>query len=414
MAGKDSTAVDDEPQRRESPVRHAHAVEANRHGRASTPGYLGLPLDDQAASEREALEAGASDESQRAEDADGPGRNQQSERESPKAQASSDSDGAQETERNPRTRAPRARPKTGGQAKAGQTKARTSKAKARPARQKAPAGSSGQKGQPRRKQASAKSANGSGTRATGQRGAKAQAKPKKSTRRGHGGRGAAARSSIISRAVSVADEIDDGLAKRATGTAVKMSGKVARRAALAGLRATARAARRGLQQVGAAGTDALIERTHRLPIQQSLDVAVPLEVAWEQWMEFAYFPDGVHRVADVERDGDSLSGHLDGVGQREWRAEILDERENESFAWRSREGTDNAGLVTFHPLSDRLTRIELNLDVQPTDLLDAAGLTLRIADRRVEAELRRFKARAELLSPDVYDELLDHSRNGGG
>jgi uncharacterized membrane protein len=93
---------------------------------------------------------------------------------------------------------------------------------------------------------------------------------------------------------------------------------------------------------------------------------------------------------------------------------VIDEREQESFAWRSTEGTDSAGLATFHPLSERLTRIELTLDVRPEDLGEAARLMLHIADRRVEEELRRFKADAELLNPDVYAELLgeDGATNG--
>jgi uncharacterized membrane protein len=118
-------------------------------------------------------------------------------------------------------------------------------------------------------------------------------------------------------------------------------------------------------------------------------------------------------VVDVEREGDRLVGHLDGATARDWEAEIIDERENESFAWRSCEGSDSAGLVTFHELSERLTRIELNLDVVPVDLLEAASLAVRLADHRVETELRRFKANVELLNPDVYEELLS-SQNGDG
>lgn len=71
------------------------------------------------------------------------------------------------------------------------------------------------------------------------------------------------------------------------------------------------------------------------------------------------------------------------------------------------EGADSAGLATFHPLGDRLTRIELTVDVQPEDLGELACLMLHIADRRVEEQLRRFKADAELLNPDIYEELLE-------
>src|SRR5437764_1350517 len=50
------SGIDDRPEERESPVRRAHAVAARRHGRASTPGYLGVPLDEVEPDERADLE----------------------------------------------------------------------------------------------------------------------------------------------------------------------------------------------------------------------------------------------------------------------------------------------------------------------------------------------------------------------
>jgi uncharacterized membrane protein len=142
----------------------------------------------------------------------------------------------------------------------------------------------------------------------------------------------------------------------------------------------------------------------RLPIQCSIDIAVPVRVAWEEWMRLSFLPEGVHRVEGIERDGDQLFGDTVGGHAKDWVAEILDERQEQSFAWQSTEGSDCAGLVTFHPLSQRLTRLELNLDVIPTSLAEAFALLTRTADRRAEADLRRFKARLELINPDLYEQ----------
>ncbi len=148
-------------------------------------------------------------------------------------------------------------------------------------------------------------------------------------------------------------------------------------------------------------------RARRLPIQRAVDAAVPLEVVWHEWMKFNYFPEGAHRVKDVQRDGDRLVGRVASPAADQWTAEIIDERVDESFAWHSIDGSNCAGLVTFHRLSDRLTRIELNLDVRPVGLAEALALALHLADRRAEADLRRFKAHVELLSPDTYQKILD-------
>jgi uncharacterized membrane protein len=198
------------------------------------------------------------------------------------------------------------------------------------------------------------------------------------------------------------------VAKAALKGSAGFAGDLLRRAG----RRAVQGASRTLQRATADGADELLGRVRRLPIQQSIDVAVPVAVAWEQWLEFEHFPDAIRTVSDVEREGDELTGCIEGLRSREWRAEVLDERECDSFAWRTTEGSDTAGLVTFHELSERLTRIELNLDAHPLDLTEAAGLALHVADRRVQAQLRRFKAQAELLSPDVYDELLADDGSG--
>jgi uncharacterized membrane protein len=140
-----------------------------------------------------------------------------------------------------------------------------------------------------------------------------------------------------------------------------------------------------------------------LPVQEAVDIAVPLGFAWQRWMELGFLPEGVDRVVDIARDGSQLEGRLDGESGSDWSAEILDERDRESFAWKSNEGSDCAGLVTFHSLSDRLTRLELTLDVVPRDAVDSAVLLTHLAHRRARRELRRFKAELELVSPDVYD-----------
>ena len=76
------------------------------------------------------------------------------------------------------------------------------------------------------------------------------------------------------------------------------------------------------------------------------------------------------------------------------------------------EGTDCAGLITFHRLSDRLTRIELDLDVVPTNPSQAVTMALHLAHRHAEADLRRFKAHVEFISPDAYEESSDGNANG--
>jgi uncharacterized membrane protein len=191
----------------------------------------------------------------------------------------------------------------------------------------------------------------------------------------------------------------------------KVAGKAAKAIARKSLHSAAAAMRLAADRTASAGKSAVeAGMSKRLPIQVSVDVAVPLNVAWEQWMDFGSVPEGVHRIEDVERDGDSLYGHVAGPRSSDWEAEIVDEREEQSFAWRSVEGTDTAGLVTFHRLSERLTRIELDLDVLPTNPAEALTIASHMAQRRAQADMRRFKAHVEFISPDVYES--ENGENG--
>jgi uncharacterized membrane protein len=199
----------------------------------------------------------------------------------------------------------------------------------------------------------------------------------------------------------------------ATSTVAKKAvGALARRALGSGAEILRGAADRAADRAAEAGRRA-IETTwnRRLPIQISIDVAVPVAFAWEEWLTFEWLCEGVDKVEEVERDGDVLYGHIGGARPRDWTADVLDERPCESFAWRSVEGSDCAGLVTFHELSERLTRIEIDLDVLPTGPGQALAFASHLAHHRAETELRRFKAHLEFINPDVY---ASANNNGDG
>jgi uncharacterized membrane protein len=190
--------------------------------------------------------------------------------------------------------------------------------------------------------------------------------------------------------------------KKLAGAAAKKALKLAARKAVKAGATTLRALSERGGELGRSAVEQSVN--NRLPVQVSVDVAAPLDFVWDEWMGGRLLPEGVHRVEELERDQNRLTGKIAGSrAGEEWKAEILDEREYESFAWRSVEGSDCAGLVTFHRLSDRLTRIELDLDVLPINPGQALSLSLHLAHRHAEADLRRFKARVEFISPDVYE-----------
>jgi uncharacterized membrane protein len=136
----------------------------------------------------------------------------------------------------------------------------------------------------------------------------------------------------------------------------------------------------------------------RMPIQQSVDVAVPISEAYKQWTSYEEWPKFMHRVDSVQQKDDStisFSTKVWGI-TKEFEAEIVDKKRDERIEWHTEQGLAHSGVVTFHKLAPRLTRIEVSMDVKPDSLLEKAGRGMRFTKRAVRGDLHRFKAFVEM------------------
>ena len=136
----------------------------------------------------------------------------------------------------------------------------------------------------------------------------------------------------------------------------------------------------------------------RMPIEQSVDIGAPRKETYNQWTQFEDWPDFMHRLENVEQADDttvSFQAKAWGITKR-FEAEIVEQRPDERIEWNVTEGFAHTGVVTFHELSDRLTRIELTMDVEPSNVVDKASRGMRFVKRAVRGDLHRFKAYMEL------------------
>lgn len=140
------------------------------------------------------------------------------------------------------------------------------------------------------------------------------------------------------------------------------------------------------------------KKTRRLPIQRWTDVAVPVETAYEAWTKFNEYPKFMHRVLNVrEKQGNKVSWQEKiWFSRREWEGEITDRRKNDRIAWKTRSGMSHRGVVTFHKLSDNLTRVMVDMEFEPTGVMEKMASGLRFVKRAVQADLARFKAYVEM------------------
>jgi uncharacterized membrane protein len=128
-------------------------------------------------------------------------------------------------------------------------------------------------------------------------------------------------------------------------------------------------------------------------IIESIEVDVPVRVAYDQWTQFESFPqfmDGIERVVQV--DDNTLEWTATIAGKtKSWRAEILEQQPDRIVSWRSTEGAQNDGAVTFEPLGPDRVRVTTQLDVEPEGLVEKAGDALGLVERRVKGDLERFR-----------------------
>lgn len=128
-------------------------------------------------------------------------------------------------------------------------------------------------------------------------------------------------------------------------------------------------------------------------IIETIDVDVPVRVAYDQWTQFEEFPlfmDAVEKVEQLDDTHVAWTAKINGI-EKKWTAEISEQTPDERVAWHAVEGAQNAGVVTFHRLSDDSTRVALQLDVEPEGPVESIGDALGMVARQAKGDLERFK-----------------------
>ncbi len=141
-----------------------------------------------------------------------------------------------------------------------------------------------------------------------------------------------------------------------------------------------------------------VGKGRRMPVQQAIDVAVPLETAYNQWTQFEDWPEFMHRVTRVTQEDDCTVSFATKIWgkTKEFQAKIETQRPDERIKWKVSQGITHSGVVTFHELAPSLTRIEVNVDIEPGSLIEKAARGMRHIKRAIRADLARFKAFVEM------------------
>jgi uncharacterized membrane protein len=131
-------------------------------------------------------------------------------------------------------------------------------------------------------------------------------------------------------------------------------------------------------------------------IEKSIEVGVPVPVAYGQWTQFEEFPRFMSGVREVRQIDDSHVHWVAEIGGevREWDAEIVEQQPDRVIAWRSTSGTPNAGRVWFEPI-DEGTRVTVEMEHRPEGMKERIGSFFGADEGQVEEDLERFRELVE-------------------
>ena len=130
-------------------------------------------------------------------------------------------------------------------------------------------------------------------------------------------------------------------------------------------------------------------------IQDSIEVQVPVQQAYNQWTHFEDFPKFMEGIQSVQQLDDT---HVHWVAEirgetREWTTEITEQRPDEKVAWKTIDGeVKNDGLVTFEQVGEGQTRVNVQMDVEGESAAEnVAGDLLGVVKKQLHGDLERFK-----------------------
>jgi len=146
-------------------------------------------------------------------------------------------------------------------------------------------------------------------------------------------------------------------------------------------------------------------------IVESIDVGVPIDLAYNQWTQYADFAGFMKKVENVDQnENEPEKSHWKAQvfwSHREWDADVIEQTPEERIIWKSKGQKGHVdGAVTFHKLGPSLTRILIVLEYHPQGMFERTGNLWRAQGRRARLELKHFQRHVmtnAILHPDEIE-----------
>lgn len=129
-------------------------------------------------------------------------------------------------------------------------------------------------------------------------------------------------------------------------------------------------------------------------IQQSIEISVPVHIAYNQLTQFEDYPRFMQDVETVQQLDDT---HLHWSAKMsyqplEWDSEIVEQIPDQRIAWRNSGGPMQAGKVELQSVGQDKARVTMTVECDPAQVpAERHGNPEQMVAQRLEDDLARFK-----------------------
>lgn len=148
--------------------------------------------------------------------------------------------------------------------------------------------------------------------------------------------------------------------------------------------------------------------SHSVNIIESVEVGVPVDVAYNQWTQFHEQSDYMRKVENVDTPEDTEVEYTAKIlwSTRTWTATVIEQIPDTHIVWRSEGEKGHVdGTVSFHELAPRLTKVIVVLEYYPKGFFEKTGNIWRAQGRRARSDLRHFARHVMTRSILEQDDL---------
>ncbi|MFA3878165.1 SRPBCC family protein [Streptomyces sp. MMCC 100] len=155
-----------------------------------------------------------------------------------------------------------------------------------------------------------------------------------------------------------------------------------------------------------------VKATH---IMETVDIGVPLRTVYDRWtqlQDFSGFTKGVQSVSPHDEVTSDWTAKI-AFSTRGWKATVQEQIPDQRIVWTSEgaKGSTN-GVVSFHELAPRLTRVVVVVEYYPAGFFEKTGNLWRAQGRRLRLDLKHFARHVTLADDEEVEGWRGEIRDG--